>query len=92
MPDSLSLVWGHLVHFAKFLILQFLKLCFSPNLYPISPKLYTKYILTIKQYILLFFFRGSAENYKNYAILKFFNTGPYAPGNFNVLYLVGIYT
>ncbi len=26
MPDSLSLVWGHLVHFANFPILQFLKL------------------------------------------------------------------
>ncbi len=34
MPYSLSLVWGHLVHFAKFPILQFLKLCSSPNFHP----------------------------------------------------------
>ncbi len=27
LPDSLSLVWGCLVHFTDFPILQFLKLC-----------------------------------------------------------------
>ena len=37
VPDSLSLVWGHSVHFAKFPILQFLKLCSSPNFHPIHP-------------------------------------------------------
>ena len=37
IPDSLSLVWGHSVHFAKFPILQFLKLCSSPNFRPIHP-------------------------------------------------------
>ncbi len=30
MPDSLSMVWGHLVHFAKFPILRFSK-CYSLN-------------------------------------------------------------
>ncbi len=43
MPDSLSLFWGHSVHFAKLPIFQFLKLCSSPNFYPISSKLYTRY-------------------------------------------------
>ena len=37
MPDSFSLVWGHSVHFAKFPILQFLKLCSSPNFHLIHP-------------------------------------------------------
>ncbi len=35
MPDSLSLVWGHSVHLAKFPI--FLKLCSSPNFHLIHP-------------------------------------------------------
>ena len=42
MPDSLSLVWGYSVHFTK--IFNFtIKLCCSPNFYPISSKLYTSY-------------------------------------------------
>ncbi len=37
MPDSLSLVWRHSVHFAKFPILQFLQFCSSPNFHPFHP-------------------------------------------------------
>ncbi len=47
MPDSLGLVWGHSVHFAKFPILQFLKLLSSPNFHLIHPNFiqcYTMYI------------------------------------------------
>ena len=45
MPDSLILVWGHLVHFAKFLIPQFSKhYSYSFNsFHQISTKLHTKY-------------------------------------------------
>ncbi len=39
MPDSLSLVWGHSVHFAKFPI--FLKLGSSSNFHPIHPNFVT---------------------------------------------------
>ena len=46
MPDSLSLVWGHLVHFAKFPSLQFLKLCSSPNFRPIHPNFIQGIIIT----------------------------------------------
>ena len=42
MPDFLSLVSGHSVHFVKFPILRFLK-CYSFNsFHPISSKLHTK--------------------------------------------------
>ncbi len=37
MPGSLTLVWGHSVHFAKFPILQFIKLFSSPNFRRIHP-------------------------------------------------------
>ncbi len=40
MLDSLSLVWGHSVHFAKFPILQFLKLLFSQFLSDFIQTLY----------------------------------------------------
>ncbi len=69
MPDSLSLVWGHSVHFAKFPILQFLKLCSSPNFHPIHPNV-IQGILMMGQYRLhvLRFWRSA----KNCGILKFF--------------------
>ena len=41
MPDSFSLVWDHLVHFEKFPILQFLKICSASNFH--LSKLYTRY-------------------------------------------------
>ncbi len=42
MPDSLSLIWGHSVHFAKLSILQFLTLLHS-QFSSDSSKLYTRY-------------------------------------------------
>ena len=43
MSDSLRSLWGHLVHFAKFLMLRFLKgYCFH-SFHPISTKLYGTY-------------------------------------------------
>ncbi len=40
MPDSLSLVWGHSVHFAKFTIPRFSKRHLSNNFHRIRFKLY----------------------------------------------------
>ncbi len=42
MPDSLSLVWGHLVHFAKFPMLRFSKGYCSQ--FSSSTKFYCKYV------------------------------------------------
>ncbi len=44
MSDSFRLVWGHLVHFANCQF-YYLRLCSSPNFYPISFKLYTRYLI-----------------------------------------------
>ena len=41
MPDSLSLVRGHLVHFAKFPILRFSKRCLSNNFHRIPLEILT---------------------------------------------------
>ena len=70
MPD-LSLVWGHSVHFAKFPILQFLKLCSSPNFYQIHPN-FIQGILITGQYRQLCF--GDLLKIKNNGTLKFFLT------------------
>ena len=43
MPNSLSLVWGHSVHFAKFPMLRFSKAYCSPSFRLISTKFYYKY-------------------------------------------------
>ncbi len=70
-PDSLNLVWGHSVYFAKFPILQFFKLCSSPNFASDSSKLYTR----CHNHTGCHFFGGSAKNCKIMA--------PYAAGIFN---------
>ncbi len=72
MPDSLSLFWGHSVHFAKLPIFQFLKLCSSPNFYPISSKLYTRYPnhTAIRYYV----FGSNCQKLQKYGILKLFLT------------------
>ncbi len=43
MPDSLSLVWGNSVHFAKFPIPRVLKHYSFNSFYQISTKLHTMY-------------------------------------------------
>ncbi len=45
MSDSFSSVWGHSVHFAKFLMLRFRKIYCSHSVHPISIKLYGKYVI-----------------------------------------------
>ena len=52
MPDSLSLVWGHSLHFVKFPIFQFLKLGSSPYFHPIHPN-FIQGIIIMGQYRLL---------------------------------------
>ncbi len=72
MPDYLSLVWGYLVHFAKFPILQFVKLCFSPNFHPISSKVYTSCPNHgAIQATCITFFGDLPKLKKKYGILKF---------------------
>ena len=44
MSDSITSVWGHFVHFAKFPVLRFSKGGYSRSFSPISIKLYCKYI------------------------------------------------
>ncbi len=88
MPDSLSLVWGHSVHFAKFPILQFSERYSFNNFYQISIKLHVKYhnhglILAITLF-------GDLPKIKNFIALFFeifVNTGPYGAGNFKMLLL-----
>ncbi len=43
MPDSLILIWGHSVHFAKFAMLRFSKGYYSPSFHSMSTKFYCKY-------------------------------------------------
>ncbi len=43
MPDIVSLVWGHSVHFAKFPILQFFKILLLSYFSSDSSKRYTRY-------------------------------------------------
>ena len=43
LSDSLSSVWDHSEHFAKFSMLRFSKAYCSHNVHPISTKIYGKY-------------------------------------------------
>ena len=90
MPDSLSLVWGHSVHFVNFPILQLLKLCSSPNFYLISSKRYTRYPNhgAIQAIIYLAICQKLQKLwYKLWYFEFFLKTGPYTAGNFKVLFL-----
>ncbi len=80
VPDSLSLVWGHSVHFA---ILQFLKLCFSPNFHQIHQN-FIQCIIIIQAITFLVICR---KLQKVWHFDIFLNTGPYAVGIFKVLFL-----
>ncbi len=53
MPDSLSSVWVHSVHFAKFPMLRFSKGCSSHSFCPISAKLYGKNMVIKGEYRLV---------------------------------------
>ena len=71
MSDSLSSVWGHLVHFAKF-----------PNAYcshrfhPISTN-FTEGMVIRVEYRILLFWRSAKKITKLWHIEIFVNTGPY---------------
>ncbi len=83
MLDSLSLVWGRSVHFAKFPILQFLKLCSNPNFHPIHPN-FLQGIIIIQA---VPFLAICQKLQKLWHFEFFLNTGPYATGIFKVLFL-----
>ncbi len=67
MPDSLSLVWGHSVYFAKFPILGFSKRYSFNSVQQISTKLLTKYH---NQGLIL----SICQKLQNYGTLIFFLT------------------
>ena len=69
MSDSLSSVWGHLVHFAKFPMLRFSKGYYSPSFIPISNKLNGKYGNRGEYRLLLF---DDFPNFKNIMALWIF--------------------
>ena len=77
MPNSLSSVWGHSVHFANFPSLQFFKICSSPNFRPIHPNFIQGTIII--QPVTFFDDLLKFEPFRN--------TGSYAAIIFKVLFL-----
>ena len=87
MPDSLSLVWGHSVHFAKFPMLRYSKGCCSHSFHSIATKLYCKYVGQEGIQAVTFF--RDLPNFKNFMALEIFvNTGPYGAGNYRTILLL----
>ena len=72
MPSSLSLVWGHSVHFAEFPILRFSKHNSFNSFHQISTKLHTKYHNQGLITLLLTWRSGKSEKF--YGTLKIFKT------------------
>ncbi len=86
MADSLSLIWGHSMHFAKSPILRFSKHYSSPNFHPILSKIYSRH--HIHGAIQAITFLAICQKLKKLWHFEIFvNTGPYGAGNFNVLFL-----
>ena len=86
MPESLSLVWGHLVHFVKFAMLRFSKGYCCHSFHSISGKLYCKYVghEGIQAVTVL----AICQNLKILWRFEIFvNTEPYGTGNFKTLLL-----
>ncbi len=69
VPDSLSLVWGNSVHFAKFTMLQFLKAPLLSQFSSISSKHYTRYHNHTGCHFL-----ATCPKLQNYGTLKIFLT------------------
>ncbi len=87
MPDSLSLVWGHSVHFAKFPIPRFVKHYSFNNFHQISTKLHTKYHnLGLIQAMTFLAICQKLKILWHFEI--FVNTGPYGTRNFKRLFLL----
>ena len=66
MPDSLHLVWGHSVHFARFPMLRFSKCYSSPSFHSTSTKFYCKYV-GHKGFQSVTFF-GNLPKFKNFMV------------------------
>ncbi len=69
MSDSLSTVWRHLVHCAKFSMLRFSKGNYAHSFHPISTKLYRKHVKYRETYRLLLFL-ANCQLIKIYGTLK----------------------
>ncbi len=84
MPDSLILVWGHLVHFVKFPMIRFSKGYCSPSFHSIYTKFYCKYVGHEGiQSVTVF---GDLPKFKKKLWhFNFFNTAPYGAGNYKTL-------
>ncbi len=76
MPDCLSFIWGHLVHFVKFPILHF-----SVNSSPLP--IFILFIQTLYKVSQSYRLSQIAKNCKNFGTWNFLNTGPYAAGILN---------
>ncbi len=83
MPDSSSLVLSRSVHFAKFSILQFLKVCSSPNFHSIHPN-FIQCIIIIQA---VTFFAICQKLQKLWHFHIFLSTGLYVTIIFKVLFL-----
>ncbi len=92
MPETLSLVWGHSVHFAKFPMLRFSKGYCSPSFQSISTKFYRKYVGHEGIQAVTLFWRKFAKICENLKFLWHFvifvNTGQYGSGIFKTLLIV----
>ncbi len=77
MCDSLSSVWGHLVHFANFPMLRFSKGYCCHNFRSISNFIIS--MLVMREYRLLLFW-PSVKSYKVLWFEIFVNIGPYRAG------------
>ncbi len=86
MPNSLSLLWDHLVHFAKIPMLRFSKGYCSGSFHSISTKLYSKYVGHEGIQAVTVF--RDLPKFKTFMSLRsFVNTESYAAQNFKTLLL-----
>ncbi len=86
MPECLSLVWGHSVHFAKFPILRVSKRYSFNSFHQISTKLHAKY--PNQGLIWAITFLIICQKLPKWRHLEIFlNTEPYGAGNFKTLLL-----
>ena len=87
MPDSLGLVWGHSVQFAKCAMLRFSKGYCSLSFHSISTKLYYKYVCYKGiQAVTAFSDLPKFKHLWHFEI--FVNTEPYGAGNYKTLLLL----
>ncbi len=85
MPDSLSLVWDHSVHFTKFPLLRFSKGYCSRSFHSISTKFYCEYVGHEGIQGVTVFGDVPKLKKKLWHFEIFVNTEPYEAGNFKKL-------